>query len=65
MAKIFRNMKKETDIHSGNTKVLVFLNKKNCKGHTSRHIIIKTAKVKERILKTAREKQRVIYRNPL
>ena len=32
---------------------------------TPRHIIIKMAKVKERILKAPREKQRVIYKGTL
>ena len=36
-------------------------NKLNPKRPTPRHIIIKTAKVKERILKAAREKQRLGY----
>ena len=37
-------------------------NKMNSSSHTPRHIIIKVAKVKERILKEAREKQRVSYK---
>ena len=36
-------------------------NKMNSNSHTSRHIIIKMSKVKERILNIAREKHRVIY----
>ena len=37
-------------------------NKMTPKRHTTRHIIIKMVKVKERILKEAREKQRVSYK---
>ena len=32
---------------------------------TLKHVIIKMAKVKERILKAAGEKQRIIYKGPL
>ena len=58
MAETFPNLKKETDIQV--QKAQRVPNKMNPKRPTPRHIIIKTAKFKdkERILKAAREKQR-------
>ena len=37
-------------------------NRINPKRTTTRHIVIKVAKIKERILKAAREKQQVTYK---
>ena len=63
MAEHFPNLNKERDIQvQGAQRVL---NKMNPNRPTSRHIIIKMAKVKERILKSAREKQRVSYKGTL
>ena len=58
MSEIFPNLK-ETDIKI--QKAQRAPNKLNANRSTPRHIIIKKAKVKERILKAAREKQRVNY----
>ena len=62
MAETFPNLKKETDIQV--QKAQRVPNKMNPKRPTPRHIIIKTAKFKdkERILKAAREKQRGNYK---
>ena len=60
MAENFPNLKKETDIQTQKTQRIP--NKINRNRFSPRHIIIKMAKVKERILKAAREKQRVNYR---
>ena len=60
MAVNFPNLKKETDIQIQEAQRV--LNKINPKRPILRHIIIKMAKVKERILKAAREKQRVNYK---
>ena len=61
MAENFPDLKKETDIQVQEAQR--FLNKMNPNRPTPRHIIIKIAKVKERILKTAREKQSHIQGN--
>ena len=60
MAENFPNLKKETDIQVQEAQRVP--NKMNLNRPTPRYIIIKMAKVKERILKAAREKQRVNYR---
>ena len=60
MAENFPNLKKETHIQIQEAQRV--LNKINPNRPTPRHIIIKMAKVKERILKAAREKQRVNYK---
>ena len=59
MAENFPNLK-ETVIKIQETQRAP--NKLNPKRHTSGHFILKTAKVKERILKAAREKQRLTYK---
>ena len=56
MAENFPNLKKETDIQVQEAQRIP--NKVNPNRPTPRHIIMKMAKVKERILKAAREKQR-------
>ena len=60
MAENFPNLKKETNIQIQEAKRVP--NKINPNRSTARHTIIKTAKVKERILKAARQKQRVNYK---
>ena len=60
MAENFPNLKKETDIQIQEAQSVP--NKVNPNRTITRHIIIKMAKVKERILKAAREKQRVNYK---
>ena len=60
MAKNFPNLKKKTDIQVQEEQRVP--NKINQNRPTPRHIIIQTAKVKERILKATREKQRVSYK---
>ena len=60
MAENFPKLKKETDIQVQETQRVP--NKVNPNRPTPRHIIIKMAKVKERILKAAREKLRVNYK---
>ena len=55
MAENFSNLKKESDIQVQEAQRVP--NKINPNRPTPRHIIIKMAKVKEKILKTAREKQ--------
>ena len=60
MAENFPNLEKETDIQLQEAQRVP--NKMNPNGPTPRHIIIKMAKVQERILKAAREKQRVNYK---
>ena len=62
MAENFPNLKKETDIHVQEAQRVP--NKMNPNRPTQRHIIIKMAKLKERILKSAREKQSHIQGNP-
>ena len=59
MAENFPNLKKETDIQVQEEQRV--LNKMYPNRRIPRHIVIKTAKLKQRILKTEREKQRVIY----
>ena len=56
MAKIFSNLK-ETDIKIQEAQGAQY--KLNLNRPTPRHIIMKMAEVKERILKAAREKQRL------
>ena len=56
----FLNLVKEIDMQVQEAQRVP--NKMDAKKSTPRHIIIKTPKVKERILKAAREKQRVTYR---
>ena len=64
MAENFPNLKKETDIQIPEAQRVP--NKiTQTELHQERHIIIKMAKVKERILKAAREKQRVNYKGTL
>ena len=64
MAENFPNLKKETDIQTQEAQSVP--NKMNPNRPAPRHMIIKMAKVKERILKAAREKQRVNYKgNPI
>ena len=63
MAEKFPNPKKEIDIQV--QEVQRIPNKMNPNRPTPRHIIIKMAKDKERILKAAGEKQRVIYKGTL
>ena len=64
MAENFPNLKKETDIQVQEAQRVP--NKMNPNRPAPRHMIIKMAKVKERILKAAREKQRVNYKgNPI
>ena len=53
MAEKFPNLRKETDIQVQETQRIP--NKMNPNRSTARHIIIKMAKVKERILKAAKE----------
>ena len=60
MAENFPSLKKETDIQVQKAKRVQ--NRMNSKRPTPRYIIIKMAKVKEKILKASREKQRVIYK---
>ena len=55
MGENFPNLKKEIEIQVQEVRRVP--NKMNPKRPTPRHIIIKTAKVKERILKAAREKK--------
>ena len=55
MAENFPNLKKETDIQVQEAKRVP--HKMNPKTYMLKYIIIKMAKVKERILKSAREKQ--------
>ena len=55
MAENFPNLKKETDMQVQEAQRVP--NKINPNRPTLRHIIVKMAKVKERILKAAREKQ--------
>ena len=55
MAENFPNLKKETDMQVQAAQRVP--NKINPNRPTLRHIIVKMAKVKERILKAAREKQ--------
>ena len=57
MAEKFLNLKKKTDIQVQEAQKVP--NKMNPNRPTPRHIIIKMAKVKERILKAAREKQSI------
>ena len=59
MAENFSNLKNTDSKIQGAQKAP---NKLNPNRPTPRHIIIKMAKVKERILKAAREKQRVNYK---
>ena len=59
MAEYFPNLKKETGIQVQEAQRVP--NKMNPNRLIARHIIIKMAKVKERILKAAREKQRISY----
>ena len=59
MAENFPNLK-DTDIKTEEAQRTP--NKLNPNGPTPRYIIIKMAKVKERILKAAREKQNVNYK---
>ena len=61
MAEKFPNLKKETDIQVQEAQRVP--NKMNPNRPTSRHSIIKMAKVKERIFKAAREKE-LIKREP-
>ena len=63
MAENFPNLKKETDIHVQEAQRVP--NKMNPNRPTLGHIIIKTTKVKERILKVARQKQSIIYKGTL
>ena len=65
MAEKFPNLNKETDIQVQEAKRVP--NKMNTNRPTPRHIIIKTAKVKDKqkILKAARKKQRVSYKENL
>ena len=60
MFKIFSNLGKETDIQVQEEQTVP--NTMNPKRTTSRHIIIKMSKVRERILKAAREKTATISR---
>ena len=55
MADNFPNLKKETDIQVQEARKVP--NKMNPNSPTVRYIVIKVAKVKERIIKAAREKQ--------
>ena len=61
MAENFPNLKKETDIQAQEGQRVS--NKMNPNRPTPRHIVIKMAKVKERILKAARKEQ-LITREP-
>ena len=61
MAQNFPHLKKERDVKIQEAQRV--LNKMNPNRPTPRRIIIKTAKVKERILEAAREKQ-LITREP-
>ena len=60
MAEKFPNLKKETDIQILEAQGVP--NKMNSNRPTPRHIIIKMAKIKERILKAPWGKQKVIYK---
>ena len=60
MAENFSNLKKETNLQVQEAQRVP--NKINPNRPTPRYIIIKMAKVKQRILKAAREKQRVTYK---
>ena len=60
MTENFTKLKKETNIRV--QKAQRVPNKMNTDRPTPRHIIIKMAKVKQRIRKTAIEKQRVSYK---
>ena len=60
MVENFPKPKKETDTQVQEAQRVP--NKMNLNRSTPRHIIIKMAKVKERILKAAREKQKVIHK---
>ena len=62
MAEKFPNLKKETDIQIQEAQGVP--DKMNPNRPTPRYIIIKMAKVKERILKSAREKQSSLQGNP-
>ena len=62
MAENFPNLKKETDIQVQEAQRVP--NKMNPNRAPPRYIIIKMAKVKERILKAAREKQSQLQGNP-
>ena len=55
----FPNLGMEIDIQ--NQEAQRILSKMNTKRSTSRHIIIKMSKLKERVLETEREKQLVMY----
>ena len=61
MAENFPNLKKDTDIQIQEEQRVP--NKMNPNRPTPRHMIIKMAKVKERILKAAREKQSQVQGN--
>ena len=64
MAENFSNLNKkggEKTPHTQIQKTQRASNKMNPNKRTPRYIIIKMAKVKERILKAARKKQRIIY----
>ena len=63
MAENFPNLKKETDIQIEKTWRVP--NKMKANRHTPRHIIIKMAKVKDRILKAEKQKQRIGYKGIL
>ena len=61
MGENFTNLKEETDIQVQEKQRVP--NKMDSNRSTPRHIIIKMAKVKERILKAAREKQSQVQGN--
>ena len=63
MAESIPNLKKETSIQVQEAQRVP--NRMNPNISTLRHIIIKMAKVKDRILKSVRVKQRVIYKGIL
>ena len=66
MAENFPILGKKTGIQGQEAQRVPY--KMNPKGHTTRHIIVRIVKVKEkeRILKAVREKQLVIYKgNPI
>ena len=63
MAKSFPNLRKETDIHIQEAQRVP--SKMDPKRFAPRHVIIKTVKVKERILKVAREKPLLMYKETL
>ena len=62
MAENFTNLKNEIDIQVQEAQRVP--NKMNPSRPTPRHIIIKMAKDKDRILKAAKEKQSPIHKNP-